>query len=42
MASRAKKKIGEAISSRHQRALLGILSTLTFTEFDCVAFLAML
>ena len=42
MASRAKKNFGEAICSRHQRAISGILSTLTFTEFDCVALLAML
>ena len=42
MASRAKKKICEAICSRHQRALSGILRTLMFTEFDCVALLAML
>ena len=43
MAVRAKKKSGEAICSRYRSACtIGILSALTYTEFDCAALLAML
>ena len=43
MAVRAKKKSGEAICSRYRSACtIGILSALTYTEFDCAALLALL
>ena len=38
MAARAKKISGEVICSRY--CTIGILSTLTYTEFDCAALLA--
>ena len=42
MAARAKKKIGRSDLLTLSACTIGILSTLTYTEFDCAALLAML
>ena len=42
MASRAKKNFWRSDLLTLSASTIGILSTLTYTEFDCVALLAML